>query len=344
MSAAVAHPSGHLTLTGQQKAAVVLAQVDPNRATKVLRALSESDVMEIMAALATLPPLTSDSVRAVLAEFTEQAVALMHVTQGGVEVARGLLKERFGAARADELITQFTAAQQTHPLSFLHRIDPHQMAGFLADEHPQTIAVVLTHLPADHAAQVLMRLDPNLRADVSRRIATMERIAPEVIQHLADVLEGKLAIVLRSGIVGSSEVGGLPGIVAILNQTDRSSEKQILADLESTDPELAEEIRNEMFVFDDVANLDDRSLQLVLRNVQPKDLAVALKGVAEDVREKFRRNMSERAAQDLAEDIELLGPTRVSVVEEAQQGIVRVVRELEAAGEIVLSRAADEYI
>jgi len=333
-----------LALNGPQKAAVILAQLDDPRAGKILKSLSETEVVDLMSAMATLPVLDESAVRGVLTEFNQQAVALLQVGQGGVEVARKLLRERLGQARADEILEQFQQLSQQHPLSFLQRIDPQQIVSFLGDEHPQTIAVVLAHLPSDHAARVLASMDDSLRADVARRIATMGRISPDVITHLASVLESKLSRVMRTGYSDTSEVGGLATIVSILNNSDRSAEKQILAELESSDPQLAEDIRNEMFVFDDVVSLDDRTLQRVLRNVVPKDLAVALKGVTDSVREKFLRNMSERAAQDLVDEIEVLGPTRMSAVESAQSAVVRIVRELEASGEIVLARGDDDFV
>ena len=331
-------------LTGPQKAAVILAQLDTHRATRVLRAMSESEVVDLMSAMATLPALDPSAVRGVLSEFSGQASALMQVGQGGVDTARKLLRERLGAGKADEVLEQFVQASYSHPLAFLHRLDPQQLVSAIADEHPQTVAAVLAHLPADQAAQVVAHMEEEMRTDVAKRIATMGRITPDTIGHVAEVLEKKLSTVLRSGMSTSTQVGGLPTIVAILNQTDRASEKLILAGLETSDPELAEEIRNEMFVFDDVIGLDDRTLQRVLRNVVPKELAVALKGVGDDIRQKFLRNMSERAAEDLADEIELLGPTRLSTVEAAQGAVVRTVRELEASGEIVLARGDDEFV
>jgi flagellar motor switch protein FliG len=331
-------------LSGSQKAAVVLAQLDTDRSTKILRAMSEHEVVELMSTMATLPTLGPDEVRRVLSEFNMHATAAVQVGQGGVDIARKLLRERLGTAKAEEVLDRFVAATYSHPLSFLHRIDPQQIASFIDDEHPQLIALVLSHLPPDSAAQVIASLDEATRTDVARRIATMERISPEVVEELARILEQKLAAVLRAGMTGGNEMGGLSSIVAILNQTDRASEQQILAELEQTDPELAERIRNEMFVFDDVTSLDDRTLQQILRNVVPKDLALALKTVTDGVRDKFLRNVSERAAQDVLEEIELLGPTRVSQVEAAQSAIVRTVRELEASGEIVLARGDDEFV
>ena len=333
-----------ITLTGPQKAAVILAQLDANRATRVLRAMSEAEVVDLMSAMATLPALDSSAVRSVLSEFSGQASSLSQVGQGGVDIARRLLRERLGAGKAEEVLQNVVQDTYSHPLAFLHRLDPQQIVNSIGDEHPQTIAAVLAHLPADMAAQVVARMDEGVRTAVAKRIATMGRITPDTIQHVADVLEKKLATVLRSGQTTSAQVGGLSTIVAILNQTDRASEKLILAGLEQSDPALAEEIRNEMFVFDDVVSLDDRTLQRVLRNVVPKELAVALKGVSDEIREKFLRNMSERAAQDLGDEIEMLGPTRLSTVETAQGAVVRTVRELEASGEIVLARGDDEFV
>jgi flagellar motor switch protein FliG len=331
-------------LTGSQKAAVVLAQLDTDRAAKILKSMSEHEVVDLMSTMATLPTLAPDDVRRVLSEFSLRATAAVQVGQGGVEIARKLLRERLGNAKTEEILDQFTAASYSHPLAFLHRIDPLQIASFIGDEHPQLVALVLSHLPPDAAAQIIANLEESMRPDVARRIATMERISPEVVQEVAEFLEQKLAAVLRAGNTAGNEMGGLSSIVAILNQTERASEQQILAELEQSDPELAERIRNEMFVFDDVASLDDRTLQQILRNVVPKDLAVALKTAPEAIREKFLRNVSERAAQDVLEEIELLGPTRVSQVETAQSAIVRTVRELEASGEIVLARGDDEFV
>jgi flagellar motor switch protein FliG len=331
-----------VALNGAQKAAVVLAQLDQKRASKVLTSLSEAEVLQVMSAMATLPVLGPDEVREVQGEFVERAALAVQVAQGGVEVARALLRERLGAARAEEVLAQFMAGQRDQPMAKLASIDPQQIVSFIGDEHPQTIAVVLAHLPADNAAQVLGILGAPNNVEVARRIATMGRLSPDVVHAVADSLEKKLSTFFRNGTGSTADVGGLSAIVAILNQSERGAEKQILGSLDESDPELAEEIRNEMFVFDDVVQLDDRTLQRVLRNVPPKDLAVALKGVDQPIRDTFLRNMSGRAAQDLAEEIELLGPTRLSQVESAQQAVVKVVRELEAAGEIVLVRGGDD--
>ena len=331
-------------LTGSQRAAIVIAQLDEPRATKVLRAMNEIDVLEIMSAMVGLPSLDPEEVKKVLQEFTSQAEHFLQVSQGGVDVARKLLRDRLGGDRAEEVLLDLAEERETHPLSFLSRIDVRQVGNLLNEEHPQTVAVVLAHLPAEAGAQLLADMEENMRVDIVRRLATMGRISPVAIRHLAEVLEQKAATLLRSGGTSASAVGGMVPTIAILNLTDRTTEKQILSRLEQDDPALAESIRNEMFVFDDLVNLDDRSLQLILRHVVPKDLAVALKSGGDEIRDRFTKNMSERAAEDLKEEMESLGPIRVSQVEGAQSAIVKIVRDLEASGEIVLARGDDEFI
>jgi flagellar motor switch protein FliG len=331
-------------MTGRQRAAVVIAQLDRSRAAKLLASMSEIDVVEIMAAMVSLPPLDANAVKEVLREFSDQAEYFLNVSQGGVDVARKLLAERLGGPRADEVLENLIEERESHPLSFLHRIDVRQIANLIGDEHPQTVAVVLAHLPAGSSAQLLSEMPEEVRVDIVRRLATMGRISPAAIRSLADVLEQKAAALLRGGYSSASAVGGMSPTVAILNLTDRATEKQILAELEENDPALADSIRNQMFVFDDLATLDDRSLQLVLRHVVPKDLAIALKAASDDIKERFVHNMSERAVADLMEEMEVLGPTRVSQVETAQAAIVKIVRELEAAGDIILARGDDEFV
>ncbi len=332
------------TLTGAQRAAIVIAQLDESRASKVLRSMSEIDVTEIMTAMVELPTLEPSDVDKVLAEFNTQASQYLQVAQGGVDVARKLLRDRFGAERAEAVLGELVEDRDQQPLAFIQRIDIRQLGNLVAEEHPQTIAVMLAHLSADSAAQLLAGMEEELRVDLIRRLATMGRISPVVIRQLAEVLESKASSLLRNGVAATSPVGGMESTIAILNLTDRSTEKQILNRLEQEDPALAESIRNEMFVFDDLISLDDRSLQLILRHVVPKDLAIALKAGSENIRERFMRNMSERASEDLLEEIDSLGPTRLSQVESAQSAIVKIVRDLETSGEIVLARGDDEFV
>jgi flagellar motor switch protein FliG len=331
------------SLTGPQKAATVLAQMDTHRAALALKSMSESEVVMLMTEMAKLPQLDATVVSSVIGEFLEGVTGMVAVQQGGAEAARALLKERLGADRADEVMEQVYVGTDG-PLMLLHRLDPLQVNAFLAEEHPQTIAVILVHLASDHAAEILGKMEEKLRVDVADRIATMGRIDPQVVQDIATVFEKKFATLLQPGGTTRMAAGGIPALVSILNNVDRASEKLILTELDELDPEVAEKIRNQLFVFDDVVALDDRTLQRVLRNVVPKDLAVALKGVDESVRDKFLRNVSERASEDLLEEIEMLGPTRLSTVESAQMQLVKIVREMEEAGEIVLVRGDDDLV
>ncbi|MGH9102308.1 MAG: flagellar motor switch protein FliG [Acidimicrobiales bacterium] len=334
-------------LNGMQKAAAVLLQIGPQRASKVLRSMSEAEVLSLMTAVANLPTLDSDDVARIVAEFVEGASASRGIAQGGLDAARAFLETRLGAKEAADLLANLESYSSpggpiVDPLAFLVQVPQHQMLSFLRDEHPQTVAVVLAHLPPEAAARLLAELPADLRSDAAQRVALLQRVAPEVLDLTATVLRRKLAD-LANDAVPISE-GGVTSLVEILNRADRQTEKGILADLDQRSPELAEQIRNQLFVFDDVVALDDKTLQKVLRHVVVGELAVALKAVSDDIREKFLRNLSERAATDLVEEIELLGPTRLSQVEAAQAAIVRVVRELDAQGEILLMRGDDDMV
>ncbi|MGH9082505.1 MAG: flagellar motor switch protein FliG, partial [Acidimicrobiales bacterium] len=327
-----------MSLSGPQRAAVIIAQLDDERAHLLLKAMSENEVVRLMAEVARLPSLTSDDVVAVVSDFTNEAGAYLQVHQGGIELAQRWLQDRLGIGRAAEVMSELEMMASTEPLGFLNRIDPSQIAGFLADEHPQSVALVLAHIYHEHAARVLDRMDEEQAADIVRRMATMGSLPPVMVQRVADELEHRLSNLLRSGS-GQSDVGGVSAVAAVLNNVDRGAEKEILARLEITDPELAEVIRSEMFVFDDVVQLDDMTLQAVLRSVVLKDVALSLKTAAPEVAEKFMRNMSERAAEDLQEEVQSLGPQRLSVIEAAQASVVRAVRELADNGTITVGRA-----
>jgi flagellar motor switch protein FliG len=329
-------------LSGPQKAAVLLMQMDKERAAAVLRQLREAEVADIMAEVAQLQRVEVDAVTHVMTEFHHLAMARAHVASGGLGVARELLVSSLGEDKAEEILTRLTAIIQRAPFEFMRKADPRQVLQFLQDEHPQTIALVLAHMYPEHAAMVLSGLHEDQQRDVAKRVAMMDTSSPDAIEHVEAILERKLSAVLQSADL--SNAGGVPALVEILNRSDRGTERLILEALEYDDVELADEVRQLMFVFEDINQLDDRSVQLVLRQVDAKDLAIALKGVRADVRDKILRNMSERAATNLAEEVELLGPVRIKAVEEAQAGVVRVIRALEEAGQIVLTRGGDEYV
>jgi flagellar motor switch protein FliG len=331
-----------MKLNGAQRAAVVFAQLDEDRAHALLKVLSENEAVRLLAELAQLPALSTDDVAAVMDEFAAQTAAYRQVRQGGIEVARKWLEERLGSSRASEILSEIDSLSATRPLDFLNHIEASQIAGFLSDEHPQSAALVLANIDSEHAARVIDRFEEDLATDIVRRIATMGSVPPAVMQRIAEGLESRLSS-LRSG-GGESASGGVATAAAVLNNVDRASEQEVLTRLEQSDPDLAEHIRNEMFVFDDVVALDDGALQAVLRAVGLRDIALAVKTASEDVLERFTRNLSERAAADLAEELQSLGPQRLSAIEAAQTVIVKAARELADSGSITIGRANDEIV
>ncbi len=330
------------SLSGPAKAAIVLMQMGRDRAAVVLRSMRESEVQEIMAEIARLDQVDQNDVDSVVSEFQTQFLARTHMTNGGVDLARDLLEETLGSEKATEILDNLGATLNRAPFDFLRRADPRQIFTYLQDEHPQTIALVLAYLKPDSGAMVISALPDELQRDVARRLASMERTAPDVVAQVEAILEPKLSSVIQQSDM--STAGGVQSLVDILNRADRATERLILEGLETEDPEIADEVRSRMFVFEDIVSLDDRSVQLVLRNVDTKELAVALKGVQQLVRDKITTNMSERAGQNLIEEIEMLGAIRLKTVEEAQAAVVRSIRALESAGEIVISRGSDEFV
>jgi flagellar motor switch protein FliG len=328
---------------GVRKAAIVLVQLGQEHAAKILGHLPDSEVEAITAEISNLETVGADETEAVLNEFRQLAVAQAHVSRGGPAVARALLEESLGAERAEQIMNRLAASSMKLPFQFLYRADPRHLLSFIAGEHPQVIAIVIAHLPSDRATLVLSGLDPQLQADVAHRIAVMDRTSPEVLKSLEQVLERKMSSVLQP--TDMSTIGGLDPLVQIINRADRATERLIVEGLQTRDPELAEELKSRMFMFEDITMLEDRDVQMVLRQVESADLAVALKGVSEEVRAKITGNMSERAATTLLEDVEMLGPTLLRQVEEAQQKVILTIRRLEDAGEIVLRRGSDdEYV
>jgi flagellar motor switch protein FliG len=332
-----------LDQVGVRKAAVLLVQLGQERASKVLHHLPESDVEAISAEILQLESLAASEAEEVLSEFQTLATARANVMRGGPEFARALLIESLGFDRAESIMNRLAATALQLPFRFLQRADPRQLLGFIQNEHPQVIAVVLAHLTSDKATLVLSGLEPARQADVAYRIAVMDRTSPETLAQLEAALERKMGSVLQPMDV--SNVGGLDPLIQIINRSDRATERLIVEGLQSLDPELAEEVKSRMFMFEDIMLIEDRDLQQVLRQVEGNDLSVAMKGVSDEVKEKITKNMSERAALTLLEDMDLLGPVRLRQVEEAQQKIILVIRRLEDSGEIVLRRGNDdEYV
>jgi flagellar motor switch protein FliG len=330
-------------LSGASKAAVLLVQMGKEQSARVLRSLGESDVELVMAEIARLESIDPQTVSAVLREFHEIATARNYYLQGGLSFAEEVLIATLGPEKAREVLGRLSAALVDMPFEFLRRVDPRLVLSFLQEEHPQTMALVLGHMPSEQAAAVLSGLPENVQADVARRLAVMDRTSPEIVKQVGAYLERRLSTILQSS--DFAKVGGVGPLVEIINHSDRTTERLILEGLDRVDPELADEVRAHMFTFEDIVKLDDRSVQLLLRQVDTKELAVALKGVGEDVKDKIMRNMSDRAATALVDEVDILGPVRLKQVEEAQFDVVRQVRALEDAGQIVISRGGvDDFV
>ena len=329
------------TLTGKQKAAILLIALGPEIASLVFKQLREEEIEDLTFQIATVRRVLPEEQEQVLREFRTMMLAQQYISQGGIEYARELLEKALGPQRATEIIKRLTASLQVRPFDFARRADPKQLFNFIQHEHPQTIALIMAYLQPDQAATVLASLPAELQVEVARRLATLDRTSPEVLEEIEGALERKL-----SSIVGHdfTAAGGIDTAVEVLNRVDRATEKTILESLEVEDPELAEEIKKRMFVFEDMVLLDDRSIQQVLREVESRDLALALKTASEEVKSRIFRNISKRAAEMLREEMEYLGPVRLRDVEEAQQRIVSVVRRLEESGDIVIARGGAEEV
>ncbi|AER65821.1 flagellar motor switch protein FliG [Thermovirga lienii DSM 17291] len=330
-----------MELRGRKKAAILLILLGPERAAQIYRHLDEASIEFLTLEIASVRKITSEERRAVLKEVQELVMAKEFLGKGGVSYARELLEQALGKEKAEDLLKRLTSSLQSKPFDFLRTSDPVQLFSFLQGEHPQTIALILAYLPPDKAAAIISGLPGELQADVAFRIAKMDSVSPEVLKEAEKVMERKFSAVVGADF---SRAGGIDSIVAIINKAGRKTEKQILEILDEKDPEMAEEIRKKLFTFEDIVKIDDKSLQKVVRDVDTKDLAMALKGVSDDLREKFYRNMSSRAVEMLKEEMEYMGPVRLRDVEEAQQKIVNIIRKLEEAGEIVIAGSGEDIV
>ncbi len=345
VAAGNAEPSVNLTrgMSGRRKAAVLILQLDAAASAKVLSQLSDTELEEVATEIARAGDVPAEVSAAVLREFGILRASGDSVVHGGIEQSRAMLRAAVGDQRADAILDRLSGTMIDLPFKFLHNADARQLLNFISDEHPQTIALVLAHVPAPLASKVLAGLGGDLQADVAHRIATMDQTTPDIIHQIEANLQRRMANLLVPSELAA--VGGVQPLVDIINRADRGTEKLIMEGLESRDPVLAEAVRSRMFMFEDLINLEDRAVQLVLRQVETASLAIALKGVASVVHAKIMANMSERAAATLAEEIELLGPVRVQSVEEAQTEVVRVIRELEESGQIIVRRGEeDEFV
>ena len=328
-------------ISGVQKAAVLLIALGPEKSANVFKHLKEDEIEQLTLEIANTRSISPSMKDQVLDEFYEVCLAQQYIAEGGIAYAKDLLEKSLGADRAKDVIGKLTASLQVRPFEFVRKTDASQLLNFIQDEHPQTIALILSYLPSSQASVIISALTPDKQTDVAKRIVQMDRTSPDVIKEVEKVLEQKLASLVNQDY---TVVGGVDSIVEILNTVDRGTEKHIMESLEIEDPELADEIRKKMFVFEDILSLDDRSVQRVLREVDNNELAVALKGSNEEVQNLIFSNLSSRLATMIKEDMDFMGPVRMKDVEEAQQKIVNIIRKLEDSAEIIISRGGGDEI
>ncbi len=331
-------------LDGRTKAAIFLACLGPQQASRILSKMSDDEIEQLTLDLSSLGAIEPEVREAIIEEFHQMYLANRYVTAGGIDYARNVLEAALGPERALDVLTRLQSSLQEVPFEFLKRADPSQISTFIQDEHPQTISLILAHLRPAIASVVLSALPPDVRTDVVMRIATMDRTPPEIVREVERVLERKMASVFSQGFTFA---GGVKEVAEILNNIDRGTERSIMTDLQERDPELADEISRLMFTFDDLILVEDSGIQKALREIEQKELALALKTANPELTEKIFRNMSERARELIKEEMEYMGPVRLRTIEEAQQKIVTVIRRLEETGEVVIqgrTGGADEIV
>jgi len=341
MPASGGKKKGPKEFTGRQKAAIFLVTIGSEISAEIFKFLREDEIETLTFEIARLETIDAEQKDAILQEFQELMMANQFISTGGIDYARELLEKSLGSQKAIDIINRLTSSLQVRPFDFIRRTDPAHILNFIQQEHPQTIALILAYLEPNKASYILQNMPHEVQSDVARRIAMMDRTSPEVLREVERVLEKKLSSLSSEDYTAA---GGVESIVEILNLVDRASEKQIIEALEDEDPELAEEIKKRMFVFEDIVMLDDKAIQKVMREVDSQELAKALKSVDSEVQDKIFKNMSKRAAGMLKEDMEYMGPVRLKDVEEAQQKIVSIIRHLEDTGEIVVARAGEDEL
>ncbi|MBW5444577.1 flagellar motor switch protein FliG [Cohnella sp. CFH 77786] len=330
-----------IQLSGRQKAAILLITLGPEVSANVFKQLRDEEIEQLTLEIANVRKVDSMEKESILAEFHQICLAQEYISQGGITYAKEILEKALGAGRASDILNRLTATLQVRPFDFARKAEPQQILNFIQNENPQTIALVLSYLQPDQSSAVLSSLPQDKQADVARRIALMDSTSPEVIAQVERVLEQKLSATVTQDYTNA---GGIEAIVQILNGVDRGTERTILDSLEIQDPELAEEIKKRMFVFEDIVNLDNRSIQRIIRDIENADLQLALKVASDEVREAIFRNMSKRMADTFKEEMEYMGPVRLRDVEEAQTRIVGTIRRLEESGEIIIARGGGDDI
>jgi flagellar motor switch protein FliG len=330
-------------LTGRQRAAGLLIALGPEVSGKVLSRFREHEIELLTWEISNLGNISAEVRDEILEAAYEMALSQDFVAAGGVEYAIEILEQAFGVEKAKEIAERVFESTQKAPFSFARQLEASQLVSFLDNEHPQTVALILSYVAPDKAAAVLAQLSPTIQAEVAVRIARMDRTAPEVVQEVEELMQRKVASLLTSR-VEMQQAGGPASLVKLLKSVDRSTERSILDTLEEIDPALAADVKKQMFVFENIVQLDDRSIQRVLRDIDMKDLALSLKGASDEVKRRILKNMSTRAAAMLEEDMGAMGPVRIRNVEEAQGRIVNIIRALDEAEEIVISRDGEDVL
>ncbi|WP_420842576.1 flagellar motor switch protein FliG [Fervidibacillus halotolerans] len=327
--------------SGLQKAAILLITLGEDAAANVFKHLTEEEIEKLTLEISSVKKVDSEKKEEIIEEFYNLAIAQDYISQGGIGYAKAILEKALGPEQASMIINRLTSSLQVRPFDFARKADPNQILNFIQNEHPQTIALILSYLEPNQAAQILSNLPDEMQADVAKRIALMDSTSPEIIFEVEQILEQKLSATFTQDY---TKAGGIEAIVQVLNGVDRSTERTILESLAVQDPELTEEIKKRMFVFEDIVTLDNRAIQLVIRDCENDDLLLALKGASDEVKEVVFRNMSTRMKETFMEEMEIMGPVRLRDVEEAQTRIVSVIRRLEDAGEIIIARGGGDDI
>jgi len=327
--------------SGKEKVAILLIALGPQKSAEIFKHLNEEEIEELTLQIANMRMVSPEEKRVVIEEFYQICLAQEYISEGGINYAKDVLERALGSDKALDIISKLTSSLHVRPFEFIRKADPNQLLNYIQNEHPQTIALILSYLGPSQAAQILSSLTPEKQSDVTRRIAIMDRTSPEVVREVEAVLESKFSNILAQDY---TTTGGIQAVVDILNAVDRGTEKHIMEELDNRDAELSEEIRRRMFVFEDIITLDNRSIQRIIREIDNSQWAIALKGASEEVKELIFANMSKRLVEMIREDIEFMGPVRIRDIEDAQQNIVNIIRKLEDDGEIITPRGGDEII
>lgn len=327
--------------TSKQKAAMLLIALGPEKSSSIFKFLKEEEIEALTLEIASIKSVSPKAKEDVLQEFYQICLAQDYIAEGGIGYAKQVLEQALGSEQAQRVIEKLTISLQVRPFEFARKTDASQLVNFIQNEHPQTIALILSYLKPGQAAQILTALPQEVQAEAARRIASMERASPDMVNEVERELEKRLSTLVSEEY---TTIGGVDSIVEIINQVDRTTEKNIMESMELENPELAEVIKKRMFVFEDITILDNRSVQRVLRDVDNHELAIALKGSGDKVKELIFSNLSKRLAAMIEEDLQYMGPKRMKEIEEAQQTIVNIIRKLEEAGEIVISRGAGDDV